>query len=132
MTGPSLTSNAMSGGCYGNGQGKFVLVGAFGTIVQSADFGSHPPVAGADIIERFATQEVKVKVATLLANDTDDTVQTKLSDAQVLTLTGRLDAEAVPALEQQCEQSIASETRMLINVIVETLETQLREVQEGA
>ena len=73
-----------------------------------------------------------MKVATLLANDTDDTVQTKLSDAQVLTLTGRLDAEAVPALEQQCEQSIASETRMLINVIVETLETQLREVQEGA
>jgi len=30
-----------------------------------------PPVAGADTIERFATQDVKVKVATLLANDTD-------------------------------------------------------------
>ena len=41
-------------------------------------------------------------------------VQTKLGDAQVLTLTGRLDAEAVPVLEQQCEQIIASETRMLI------------------
>ena len=49
----------------------FVLVGAYGTIVQSADFGSHPTVPGADIIERFAAQDVKVKVATLLANDTD-------------------------------------------------------------
>jgi len=61
----------MLGGCYDHGQGTFVLVGTFGTIVQSADFGSHPPVAGADIIERFAAQDVKVKVATLLANDTD-------------------------------------------------------------
>ena len=34
--GPSLTSNALLGGCYG--QGTFVLVGAYGTIVQSADF----------------------------------------------------------------------------------------------
>jgi len=42
------------------------------------------------------------------------TVQTKLGDAQVLTLTGRLDAEAVPELEQQCERFIASKTRMLI------------------
>jgi hypothetical protein len=54
--------------CYG--QGTFVLVGAFGTIVQSAEFIA-PPVAGADTVERFATQDVKVKVATLLANDTD-------------------------------------------------------------
>src|SRR5207249_4357069 len=36
--GRSLTSNAMLGGCYDHGQGTFVLVGTFGTIVQSADF----------------------------------------------------------------------------------------------
>ena len=34
--GPSLTNSALLGGCYG--QGTFVLVSAFGTIVQSADF----------------------------------------------------------------------------------------------
>jgi len=32
---------------------------------------NQPPVAGADIIERFAAHDVKVKVATLLANDAD-------------------------------------------------------------
>ena len=57
------------------------MVGAYGTIVQSADFGSHPPVPGADTVERFATQGVKVKVAALLANDAD-------ADGEELWITG--------------------------------------------
>ena len=77
-SGPSLTSNTLLGGCYG--QGTFVLVGAYGTIVQSAEFIA-PPVAGGDTVERFATQDVKVKVATLLANDTD-------ADDDALSITG--------------------------------------------
>ena len=42
------------------------------------------------------------------------TVQTDLSDAQLLTLTGRLDAEAAPELEHRCERLIGSQTRTLI------------------
>ena len=41
-------------------------------------------------------------------------VQSDLGDAQLLTLTGRLDAESAPELEQQCERLITRETRMLI------------------
>ena len=41
-------------------------------------------------------------------------VQTELDDAQLLTLTGRLDAEAAPALEERCRQLIESQTRTLI------------------
>jgi len=41
-------------------------------------------------------------------------VQSDLGDAQLLTLTGRLDAESALELEQQCERLITRETRMLI------------------
>ena len=41
-------------------------------------------------------------------------VQTELDGAQVLTLTGRLDAEAAPELEQRCRVLIESETRTWI------------------
>src|SRR4030095_12970926 len=39
-----------------------------------------PPVAGADTIERYPTQGVKVRLATLLANDSD-------ADGDTLTIT---------------------------------------------
>jgi hypothetical protein len=42
---------------------------------------NQPPVAGGDIIERFVAHDVKVKVATLLANDTD-------ADGDALSITG--------------------------------------------
>ena len=42
------------------------------------------------------------------------TVQTDLIGAQLLTLTGRLDAEAAPELEQRCARLIGSQTRTLI------------------
>jgi anti-anti-sigma factor len=41
-------------------------------------------------------------------------VQSELGDAQLLTLTGRLDGDSAPELEQQCERLITPETRMLI------------------
>src|ERR1044072_469250 len=42
------------------------------------------------------------------------TVQTDLGDAQLLTLSGRLDAEAAPEFERQCQQLIAGQTRTLV------------------
>jgi anti-sigma B factor antagonist len=42
------------------------------------------------------------------------TVQTNLDNGQVLSLTGRLDAEAAPELEQRCRQLIESQSRTLI------------------
>jgi len=42
------------------------------------------------------------------------TVQTDLSDAQLLTLTGRLDAEAAPEFEQRCARLIEGQSRTLI------------------
>ncbi len=42
------------------------------------------------------------------------TVQTDLGDGQLLTLTGRLDAEAAPELEQRCARLIGSQTGTLI------------------
>jgi anti-anti-sigma factor len=41
-------------------------------------------------------------------------VQTQLDDAQLLTLTGRLDTEAAEELEQQCRQLIERQLRTLI------------------
>src|SRR5262245_2843061 len=49
------------------------------------------------------------------------TVQTELGDAQVLSLTGRLDAEAAAELEQRCRQLIESHIRTLI-INVSTLD----------
>jgi anti-anti-sigma factor len=44
-------------------------------------------------------------------------VQTDLGDGQLLTLTGRLDAQAVTVLEQRCARLIESQTRtLMINV----------------
>ena len=42
------------------------------------------------------------------------TVQTDLGGAQLLTLTGRLDAEAAPELEQRCARLIEGQSRRLI------------------
>src|SRR5262247_1621822 len=42
------------------------------------------------------------------------TVQTDLGNAQLLTLTGRLDAQATPELEQRCRQLIDGQIRTLI------------------
>lgn len=42
------------------------------------------------------------------------TVQTDLNTGQVLSLTGRLDAEAAPELEQRCRHLIESQSRTLI------------------
>src|SRR5258705_2943695 len=41
-------------------------------------------------------------------------VQTDLGNAQLLTLTGRLDAEVAPELEQQCARLIEGRTQTLI------------------
>ena len=49
-------------------------------------------------------------------------VQTDLSDGQLLTLTGRLDAETAPELERRCERLIGNQTRRLI-VNVGTLDS---------
>ena len=49
------------------------------------------------------------------------TVQTDVGDAQLLTLSGRLDAEVAPELEQRCAQLLEGQCRNLI-VNVGTLE----------
>ena len=41
-------------------------------------------------------------------------IQTKLADAQILTLSGRLDAGTAPELEQRCARLIEGKTRKLI------------------
>src|SRR5262245_48154236 len=50
----------------------------------------------------------------LALNSIMHTVQTELGDAQVLSLTGRLDAQAASELEQRCQQLIESRIRTLI------------------
>jgi len=41
-------------------------------------------------------------------------VQTELASAQLLTLSGRLDTEAAPELEQRCTRLVEGQTRNLI------------------
>ena len=50
--------------------GSLDFVGSTNSLAQDQVINT-PPVAGADTIQRFATEGVKVRVATLLTNDTD-------------------------------------------------------------
>jgi hypothetical protein len=75
LTGHGTLGISIAAGSAVDTLGNLALAaGPSGTFIVN-----HLPVAGADAIERYPTQTVKVKVATLLSNDTD-------ADADVLSL----------------------------------------------
>jgi len=56
------------------GSYSVVITNSFGSVTSSPailSVGYHPPVAGADVVQRFAVGGVRISVAALLANDLD-------------------------------------------------------------
>ena len=73
-----------------------------------------PPVAGADTIERYASQGVKVRLSTLLANDSDAdgdtltvTVATNSANGGTITVAGRRYNNVMPKFDFLSDQQIA-------------------------
>jgi hypothetical protein len=60
-----------------------IITNMYGSVTSSNGIllQDHPPTTGQDIIQRLATGDVKVKISTLLANDTD-------ADSDTLVLSG--------------------------------------------
>ncbi|HEX4265007.1 MAG TPA: MBG domain-containing protein [Verrucomicrobiae bacterium] len=67
--------------------GSHNFVGTTNSLAQNQVINT-PPVAGNDTIERFATEGVKVRLATLLANDTDADGDALTSDVSLTSANG--------------------------------------------